>query len=217
MSNRQFEAKILKMKIALQFERLENRKLRQKLKEVKSSRDYQWDKVRRLRKSVTNFERNGIVKKFRHFSAGSINRHKYELWLVNMCISLYIFAGCSFRSVRRVLLCFQLEMGFKMPETPSKSSIENWVQKVGYHQYLQRGSDIWEDYCLIVDESMVVGEERMLLVLGASAKKEGEQGLTFEEVRVLGFSVRPSWKADGGERFLRKSAREYRTKSQLCY
>ena len=89
-----------------------------------------------------------------------------------------------------------MELGIRLEDIPSKSSVNNWVQKAGHYLYTQEISQdgAWADYCITLDESMVFGQERMLLALAAPAQKEGQKALSFDSVRVLGFAVRASWK-----------------------
>jgi hypothetical protein len=73
---------------------------------------------------------------------------------------------------------------------PHRNSIENWVKKSGLSIY--SAPKMKEDYALIVDESMMIGSQKMLLTLGAPARHDGSP-LSHGDVEVLGMSVRPSW------------------------
>lgn len=202
-SERQSEVKVGYFKRKLQEKQSDNRHLRQKIKELTHSRNHQRAKVKYLRGELSKagakwkVQPGGLLR-----PAQEIKGHKYDLGLVSLCVSLYAFAGCSLRSVSRVLVYLHLEYGIALGGVPSKSSIENWVQKVGLYQYMQVGSDLWEEYCIILDESMVIGQQRMLLALGACAQKQGEESLGLEEVKVLGFAVKASWKWEDVRNFL---------------
>jgi hypothetical protein len=83
---------------------------------------------------------------------------------------------------------------FYLEEIPSYTSIANWVQKSGYAVYEERGSvDYSDNYGVIVDESMMVGSEKLLLTLGVPAVKKGTTGLSIGDVKVLDMSVDKSW------------------------
>jgi hypothetical protein len=212
LSKRQLCIKIEKIKLDLQAERKKNRKLIQRNKELEKSRNHQQSKVRQLRHIMKAHSKAG------HGEIVSINEdtskligHKYSLSIVSLCVSLYAFGGCSFRGVRRVLVYLCLEMGIKGTQIPSKSSIENWVQKVGYYEYSHSCEDIWSSYCLIVDESMVIGSQRMVVVLAAPSDKEsnpdkGSEGgsLSLSCVRLVGIGVRASWCAQDVQEMLEK-------------
>lgn len=202
-SKRQSEVKIKQLKCALQSKRAEIRQLRQKIKELKVSRDHQRAKVKimraELKKAAPVCRRGFSIPLNREISG-----HKYDLRVVSLCVCLYAYAGCSFRSVSRILLYLQLEYGIAFSALPSKSSIENWVQKVGLYKYSHVGVDFWEDYCIILDESMVIGQQRMLVALGACANKEGDCSLKFDEIKVLSIAVQASWKWQEVQDFLQK-------------
>lgn len=203
-SERQPEVKIKQLKCALQNKRSEIRQLRQKIKELQVSRDHQRGKVKLLRADLKKTAGAGWASGLSIPDNRVISGHKYDLRLVSLCVCLYAYAGCSFRSVNRILLYLQLEYGIAFSTLPSKSSIENWVQKVGLYKYSHVGDDFWEDYCIILDESMVIGQQRMLVALGASAIKEGDCSLKFDEIKVLSIAVRASWKWPEVRDFLQK-------------
>ena len=202
-SRRQSAVKVAYLKCKLQEKQSDNRQLRQRIKELTISRNHQRKKVSVLRavlvKARLKSNLGPMIPESRR-----IERHKYDLGIVSLCVCLYAFAGCSLRSVNRVLIYLHLEYGIAIGDIPSKSSIENWVQKVGLYQYTHVGSDLWAEYCMILDESMVIGQQRMLLVLGACGPKEGEQSMRLDEVKVLGIAVKASWKWEDVRDFLQE-------------
>ena len=124
-------------------------------------------------------------------SQGSdIQGHRYSQFIVKLSILLYTLCGCSLRGVVSVLslLC--------QGPVPSKSSISNWVRKCGYYVYTHLPKGLYpKGYALILDESMVIGQERLLMALSVPAHKEGSKALALNQVRICGIQVRPSWKA----------------------
>ena len=123
-----------------------------------------------------------------------IEAHQYSRRIVSLCISLYALSGCSLRGVIRVLLCLQLELGLKIEDIPSKSSVQNWLQKVGYYEYTHYGASTYEGgYALIIDECMVIGQQRMVVSLGLPSVKIGEEATKLGDVRVLYIAVKSSW------------------------
>ena len=196
MPKRHSAAKLAHFKLKCQTLSTENRYLKQRLKELSSSRALHKDKCKILQGS--HRAGKGLVLRVTSQSGhDAIDRHKYSSTLVSLCLSLYIIAGCSFRGVSRVLGCLKSEYGVIRGAIPSKSSIENWVQKLGYYQYTHYGSDLYEDdYCLVIDECMVIGQERLMVVLGMNAQKKGCEATVMREVRLLAMAVKKSWKAE---------------------
>jgi len=192
----QFEVKIAQLQGQLQAVRQENRCLRQKHKSVLASRNHQRGKVRWLR--VAHKQANSELKVSKNkisVVGNEIKRHRYSTVLVSLCVSLFVYGGCSFRGVKRVLLCLELELGISLGGIPSKSSIENWVGKMGLFCYekVVAPSD-FGPYAIILDESMSFGSARMMVALGVNANKVKQGSLMMDEVWLLGFSVRTSWK-----------------------
>jgi hypothetical protein len=123
-----------------------------------------------------------------------IARHKYDVATVRLCLSVYLLGSCSFRGVVRVLEYLRLSAGLDIGEVPCKSSIENWVQKCGHYLYEHPDLSVYRSgYALIIDECLVVGQERMLVILGIGANKEGETALNLSCAQVLLMEVKRSW------------------------
>jgi hypothetical protein len=78
-------------------------------------------------------------------------------------------------------------------DLPCHNSIENWVKKSGLSIYKEPGGKITkQDYGVIIDESMMVGSEKLVMTLGCKAKHPGKP-LSHNDVEVLGMSIRSSW------------------------
>lgn len=206
MCEKQLASKVEHFKSKLQAANAECRKLRGRNKELLASNEHQRSKVKKLREAARLHvaKCSGTIGCLP--SGGEIRGHKYGLSIVSLCIGLYAYAGCSFRGVVKVLLYLQIELQLQWAELPSKSSVENWVQKLGLHAYsAAAGPDLYKTgYGLILDESMVIGQQRMMLVLGVAAEKVGKGAIGAADVTVLAMEVKPSWTAADIEELLEK-------------
>jgi hypothetical protein len=96
--------------------------------------------------------------------------------------------------VVKILEVLNTAFQWQAEELPSYNSIASWVQKSGYCVYDDTGADDFtEDYAAIVDESMMVGSEKLLLTVGIPAAKTTDTSLTEGEVKILNMSVNTSW------------------------
>ena len=78
-------------------------------------------------------------------------------------------------------------------KTPCYNTIENWVKKCGLDTYEKAGESLQTiNYAQIIDESMMIGSEKLLLTLGVPAQHQG-QPLTFNDINVLNIAVAQSW------------------------
>ena len=79
---------------------------------------------------------------------------------------------------------------------PSRNTIENWVKKCGLDIYNSTGNlHQSTDYAMVIDESMMIGSQKLLLTLGVPAKHQGSP-LTLEDVSILDMAVSSSWNSD---------------------
>jgi hypothetical protein len=191
-------AKIASLKLKDKESNAEHRKLHQRISELKSSRSTWKNKAKESQEELCALRRH--YRTHFEYKTPDVPRHKFDLNLMRTCLSLYFLGGCSLRGVKQVLLCIQMHYGIFLGDLPSKSSIDNWVQKVGYDDYMHCVGGLYErDYCAIIDESMVIGKQRMMVVLGVDATKTTSQSLGLNTVSLLYLAVRSTWKASDVE------------------
>lgn len=191
MKSRDLEAKVSEQDKALRELRKENRALRGKIKDLSSGNSKWKEKFFKLRNESCVKEQIGLSTVC---GVSGIERHKYDELLVGMCVNIYVLGRSGFRGVVKILTYLNKALSWGLKELPSKSSVENWVQKAGCHLYETVDEEKYKDgYSIIIDECMVVGQERMLAVLGVAATKTGTRSLALSDVDVLGLHVKPSW------------------------
>ena len=102
--------------------------------------------------------------------------------------------------------------------TPSHSSVRRWVLRLGLYQ-LEYATERVGDYIGLLDESIQIGREKLLLLLGLKYDPDLKWGkpLTGDDVVVLGMEVQQSWTGKLVAGFLRRNlARMPRLKLLYC-
>ena len=204
-SKREYECKIrlLEKKSLVASERIEelkkersdlratNRKLRKSNKNLKVSRSTWKSKNRSKGLRINNLEHKLKRRGCKAF------KHHYELWLVGLCVTLRLKGKCSYRSVRRILEILNIHFDLGLRRLPCANSIENWVSKIGLFYLQEDRWPIWgKEVCLIIDESIRVGQEKLLLILSSRAMKLSKEALKYSDVKVCYLGGRVSWTAD---------------------
>ena len=114
--------------------------------------------------------------------------------MVSFCVSLVCGCGLGLRSAVKVLRLVNEWFHLGLEEIPCHNSIKNWIEKSGYFTYTHselKSSDV--AYGSIIDESMQVGSEKLLLSLGVNAEKFDDSALGMNDVEILDISVEKSW------------------------
>ena len=107
---------------------------------------------------------------------------------------MYIISGSGFKATAKLIKLINKQLELGLTQIPSSNSIRNWVKKSGYNIYTESFlKETQDDYALIIDESMMIGSEKMLLTLGIKANKEDEKALGYSDVEILDISVKSSW------------------------
>lgn len=83
-----------------------------------------------------------------------------------------------------------------LPDTiPCHTTVKTWVEKAGFDVYNHRRKDLNQIYALILDESITVGDQKILLQLQVPAEHCGHS-LTHSDVEVINMAVSDSWTSD---------------------
>ena len=101
--------------------------------------------------------------------------------------------------LRKTVVLFEFlneTLGWNLSDIPCFNSVENWIKKSGYSVYINPQLASTElEYGCIIDESIMVGNERMILNLGVKAEKTTEKPLNYSDIEVLGIHIDSNWNA----------------------
>ncbi len=158
---------------------------------------------------------------------GSVNRadsgfekecakgHSYGLILriaaqVLFCVQYLGYGAQSFRGCVHSLVCLNLCFRLAFKKIPSHTTIRNWACKMGYyrvHKEVEKSKELW---LILIDESISLGNEKILLVLGMPLSKVVfGQALHLSELRVLSMEVCKTWTGETIHSVLEKVSKNY--------
>ena len=134
--------------------------------------------------------------------------HRYSLLVIKPCILIYTRTNCGLRTVVKILEIFGEVFEGKCGKVPCYNTVENWMKKLGLSVYENdrtpcRGGK----YAVVVDESIFINSEKLLLLLGIPAHHKGEP-VKHEDVTVVGMKVGKVFNGDDIKREIDESARE---------
>ena len=95
-----------------------------------------------------------------------------------------------------------------MGKIPSHNTVEDWIKKIGLDVYNLSGESLEnKDYAEVIDESMMIGSEKLLVTLAVPAAHQGRP-LCHNDVNVLDMSVSSSWTGEGVKTQLETAAKK---------
>ncbi len=123
--------------------------------------------------------------------------HIYPAQMIVLAVFIVVQAGGSLRCAAKTVAFFAGMMEWGTYKAPSPTTVRNWVIRCGYHA-LTYSRDLRGDYVVIIDESIQVGREKLLLMLGVRVSDEQCYcaPLCGADVEVLGMAVQNSWTGD---------------------
>jgi len=94
-------------------------------------------------------------------------------------------------------------------KAPAFKTVSNWVERCGLHA-LQLTKSLQGEYVAIIDASIQIGKEQLLLLLGVEAELAArlDRPLRVADMEVLGMEVQSSWNSDEIVAFVSRSLDE---------
>ena len=168
--------------------RLSVKRLKQRVKELKQSRD-NWKNKQKDKQQENKLLKAKIA------NSEKVARHPYGVSLMRLCVLLRVIGGCSYRGVIRVLKVLVLCKLLTLTKLPCANTVQNWTSKLGLKGLQQAVKEpISQEVTLIVDECIRKGKEKQLIVLLAPFEKVKEGALSFQDVQLVYMEGSESWK-----------------------
>ncbi len=106
-----------------------------------------------------------------------------------------INTSSSFRGVSKTLVIFQFSLNVHC-KSPSYQTGLLWVKKVGYYQ-LYKPKEVADDWIIIADESIGIGQEKVLVVLGIRRGNiKFDRPLKIQDLEPLLVKSKENWTGD---------------------
>ena len=112
--------------------------------------------------------------------------------MIMLCVLSYARTNCGLRTVIKIINTFGDVFGEQFGKTPSYTTVRNWMLKLGLSVY-EEDIPVSGKYGVIIDESIMINKEKLLLVLGFNSESVNGP-LCHKDVRVLDMKVGESFK-----------------------
>ena len=201
-SIKELEAKIVKL--TKKIEKLEEnfsaeKSLHKETKKLVSSLKRQLNSVKKGRANWRKKHKDKQLKinllKEQLKREGKAKWHHYPTFIVSLSVILRVTCNCSYESIVKILSLLNTEFCLKMKKLPCANTIQNWVSKAGLYS-LENSSKEHQGkpVSVIIDESIRLGKEKLLLILTCPFTKVGKKALNFLNVQVQQMKGSTSWK-----------------------
>lgn len=111
-----------------------------------------------------------------------------------LCVLIYVRTSCGLRTVVDILGIFEEVLGETFGKVPCYNSVGNWMRKLGLSIY-KDDTPKNQKYGVILDESIMINKEKLLLTLGFKADHQGRP-LGHRDVEVLDMRIGESFKSE---------------------
>lgn len=119
--------------------------------------------------------------------------HSYGSMMMSMMIQMRQQGNCSLRTCIGIMKILTLVLGIEI-KIPCATSILNWEKKLGLYGLNEKDTS-GSNWAIIMDESISIGPEKLLLTLGVNLDEYtfGE-ALKFSDMSLLDMAIGCSWK-----------------------
>ena len=126
--------------------------------------------------------------------------------MVSLCVAFYTRLSVGSRQVVEIFNILNEFMGDFFGNVPAYTTIGYWAKELGLSVY-KEACGLFKDrrYALIVDESMMIGSEKLLLTLAVDADHKGH-AITEKDIVVVDISIARSWNGESIKGVLEKVA-----------
>ena len=126
--------------------------------------------------------------------------------MVALSVAFYARLSVGSRQIVEIFNILNEFMGNVFGKVPAYTTIGYWTQELGLSVYKESCS-LFKDkrYALIVDESMMIGSEKLLLTLAMPAINAGS-AITEKDITIVDISIAKSWNGTSIKNVLEKVA-----------
>ena len=119
-----------------------------------------------------------------------ISCKKDHISIILLCVRLVIMGASLLRTASNSLkISFETLSQLKDYRAPSFMTIKRWMQQVGYYK-LKCPKTIANDWMVIIDASIQIGEKKCVLILGLRrANLPRNRALTLEDLEILSLRI----------------------------
>ena len=124
--------------------------------------------------------------------------------MVALSVAFYARLSVGSRQIVEIFNILNEFMGYVFGKVPAYTTIGYWTQELGLSVYKESCS-LFKDkrYALIVDESMMIGSEKLLLTLAMPAINAGS-AITEKDITIVDISIAKSWNGTSIKNVLEK-------------
>ncbi len=185
--NSKLEKKLRDLELKQSQQQLVLRKERTRNRQLLKSRD-NWRNKSQSKQLVIK----GLRRKIKR--GDKAKGHHYCQLIVTLSVLLRIIGGCSYGSIVKILQILNELLDWQMKKIPCENSVQNWVSKIGLFRLSQTKTELQgKQVSLIIDESIRLGQEKLLLILSVPFKKLKSAALCFSSVKVIYMKGQKSW------------------------
>lgn len=168
----------------------DKRQLKQQVKTSRKSRDDWKAKYKKTSSELRSLSNKNNMEAY-------LARHPYPSIIMKLALMLRSEANISYCATTRVLKILNETLDWNLEKIPCANTIQNWVAKTGLHRLeTTQDQQLVTQVSLIVDESIRLGQERLLLALLVNAEKERTKALSMNDVEVFFMQGNTSWSGD---------------------
>ncbi len=190
----QFFNKINPWKEKAKKRREENKTLKKRVNQLKLSRD-KWRKKAETFKELNKKIDEEFKKKLLISDSDKPKRYGFVTKVIKIALRNKLQTSAAFRAIVIGFTIMIEEIKLEC-DPPTHTTLLNWIHKLGYYQ-LTRPKEKDDDWIVILDESIQLGQDKVLVIFGIREKDiDFSRPLRFQDLSILTEKVRKTWNGE---------------------
>ena len=174
--------------------RLKAKARRWKITALKATKRHrrQREQIRRQQRRIARLE-DRIAQLEELTQPRRVAGHKFPAQLMAMAVFMVVHANVSLRGAAKSVAYFARLMNWTV-DTPNHVTVLRWVLRAGLYQLQESARERTGRFAAIMDESISLGGEKLLLTLGVRLTDgvfDEQRPLSHQDVEVLAMQISP--------------------------
>jgi hypothetical protein len=123
-----------------------------------------------------------------------VKGYHYGILIIELATKIKLQTSTSFQAINKIMIIFSQKI--EIIHSPCNVTVSIWVKKIGYY-LLQKPKEKANDWIIILDHSVQISSEKLLVVFGIRRSKINfKRPLNFTDLTIIKITSKKKWNGE---------------------